>query len=309
MHVARADRTFALPPLNRALARHLVERTSAGRDLAALGTRGEGRDALPGDGQTVAAAGSSEKAFDGVVSTLVRLSQIAVDQGAIVELEIDPLLAGHDAVVAACARIRVRAGMPPGEERLSIRPYPRELEGSIELRDGRRLPIRPIRPEDEPRLQEAFEHLTPEDVRLRFFSPLRVLHHDLAAQLTQIDYDRAMAFVVLEPPGDAASGILGVARLTADPDSERAEYAVTVRSDWQGRGLGHALIHKILDYGRAKGLRELFGHVLRDNQSMLALSRELGFTVKSSSEGPDILHVSLLLDREPEDGSRPSERS
>ena len=233
--------------------------------------------------------------MDAVASTLVRVSQIAIDHGAVVELEIDPLYAGTNGMVASAARVRVASGLAPGEERLAIRPYPRELESSIELRDGQRLPIRPIRPEDEPRLQEAFLRLTPEDVRLRFFSPLRVLHHDFAAQLTQIDYDRAMAFVVLEQPGDDASSIVGVARLTADPDRERAEYAVTVRSDWQGRGLGYALMRKMIDYARAKGIRELFGYVLRENETMLAMSRELGFTVTGSDEGPGVLRVSLAL--------------
>ena len=257
---------MALPPLNRALARHVVEHSRVGALL-------ESRDP----------SGSS---FDAVASTLVRVSQIAIDHGAVVELEIDPLFAGPTGVVAGAARVRVVPGLPPGEERLAIRPYPRELEGSIELRYGHRLPIRPIRPEDEPRLQEAFLRITPEDVRLRFFSPLRVLHHDFAAQLAQIDYDRAMAFVVLEEPGDEGSSIVGVARLNADPDRERAEYAVTVRSDWQGRGLGYALMRKMIDYARSKGIRELFGYVLRENESMLAMSRELGFTVRARTRGP-----------------------
>ena len=269
------DRALALPPLNRVLARHVLEHARVGALLAS-------RDP----------SGSS---LDAVASTLVRVSQIAIDHGAVVELEIDPLYAVPTGVAAGATRVRVAAGLPPGEERLAIRPYPRELESSIELRDGQRLPIRPMRPEDEPRLQEAFLRLTPEDVRLRFFSPLRVLHHDFAAQLVQIDYDRAMAFVVLEEPGDDGSSIVGVGRLTADPDREHAEYAVTVRSDWQGRGLGHALIRKLIDYARAKGIRELFGYVLRENETMLALSRKLGFTVRGSDEGPGVMRVSLVL--------------
>ncbi len=269
------DRTLALPPLNSALARHVVVHARLGELLT-------NRDP----------SGSS---LDAVASTLVRVSQIAIDHGAVVELEIDPLYAGPTGVVVGAARVRVAAGLPPGEERLAIRPYPRELESSIELRSGQRLPIRPMRPEDEPRLQEAFLQLTAEDVRLRFFSPLRVLHHDFAAQLVQIDYDRAMAFVVLEEPGDDGSSIVGVGRMSADPDRDGAEYAVTVRSDWQGRGLGYALMRKMIDYARAKGIRELFGYVLRENETMLAMSRKLGFTVKGSDEGPGVMRVSLAL--------------
>jgi acetyltransferase len=275
---ASGDRAIALPPLNSALARHLIERTRVGRGLEAHGTDGE-----------------SAAALQAIAATLVRVSQIAVDHGSVVELEIDPLIVDGGGARALRARVRVSAGMPRGEERLAIRPYPRELEGEIELRDGQRLPMRPIRPEDEPRLLEAFEHLSPEDVRLRFFSPLRVLHHDFAAQLTNIDYDRAMAFVVLEPPGDETSAIVGTARLTADADNERAEYAVTVRTDWQGRGLGYALMKRTIDYARDRGLHELFGLVLRDNLAMLSMNRELGFRVTGSNEGPDILRVSLDL--------------
>jgi acetyltransferase len=229
------------------------------------------------------------------VSTLERLSRIAVDHGAIVELELDPLLVDRGGATATAARARVAPGLPPAADRLAIRPYPRELEGTLELRDGSRLPIRPMTPEDEPRIQDAFLRLTPEDVRLRFFSPLRVLHHDLAAQLVNIDYDRAMAFVAFEPPGDERSSVVATGRLAADPDRQRAEYAVTVRSDWQGRGVGRALMLKLIDYARSRGIRELFGYVLRENATMLAVSRRLGFTVRGSDEGPGVLRVSLAL--------------
>jgi acetyltransferase len=293
------DRVLALPPLNHALARHLIERSG----IAPLTSD---RD---DPGAAIAIA-------DAVASTLVRLAQIAVDHGPIVELALDPLLVDRAGVTVTAARARIAPGLPPAAERLAIRPYPRELEGTIELRDGHRLAIRPIMPEDEPRLQEAFLRLTPEDVRLRFFAPLRLLHHDLAAQLAQIDYDRAMAFVVLAPEdahldaagvegdprddpraaaAESGSGIVGVARLTADPDRDHAEYAVTVRSDWQGRGLGYALMQKMIEYARSRGIRELFGYVLRENDTMVAMSRELGFKVSGSDEGPGVLRVSLTL--------------
>jgi len=140
-------------------------------------------------------------------------------------------------VIALDARIVVRK--PTGRERaarFAIRPYPVELECEVTHRDERFF-IRPIRPDDEPLIQAFTKRLTPEDVRMRFFGPLRELSHEMAARLTQIDYDREMAFLLLD-----GKELLGVGRLAADPDFEQAEFALVVASDRQGHGYGRLLL-------------------------------------------------------------------
>src|SRR5260221_3218629 len=130
---------------------------------------------------------------------MIRLSELIADVGEIAELDINPLLVDAEGVVALDARIVVRRPAK-GEERaarFAIRPYPVELERSIEHR-RERLKLRPIRPDDEAMLQRFIRHLTPEDIRLRFFGPMREMTHEMAARLTQIDYDREMAFLLLD---------------------------------------------------------------------------------------------------------------
>ena len=216
------DKALALPPLDPVLAEDALSRTRVDRLLRGY------RDRAPADREAVGAA-------------MVRLSQLIADVGEIAELDINPLLADADGVIALDARIVV-SQPKKGQERaarFAIRPYPVELEGEID-HDGERLRIRPIRPDDEPRLQEFTRRLTPEDVRMRFFGPMRELSHELAARLTQIDYDREMAFVLLD--GDE---MVGVGRLVADPDFQQAEFALTVASDRQGRGYGELLLRHV----------------------------------------------------------------
>ena len=273
-----ADRALALPPLNLNLARELMARTRVFRLLQGY------RDRKPA-------------ALERIAFALVRLSQLIADQEAIVELDINPLLADAAVVIALDARIRVRAGAPArGPARLAIRPYPRELESEVEIAGLGRLRLRPIRPEDESALRAAFHKLRPEDVRSRFFAPMTELSREMAARLTQIDYDREMALVLeLAGTGARASEIAGVVRIAADPDGERAEFAVIVRSDLKRRGLGLKLMERIIAYARQRGIRELFGDILGDNAAMLALARQLGFAVTTLSVERDILRASLRL--------------
>jgi acetyltransferase len=137
--------------------------------------------------------------------------------------------------------------------------------------------LRPVRPEDEPAFVRAFARLSPRTVRLRFFAPLKEMSHALAARLTQIDYEREMALLLTD--ADGAGDILGVVRLMADPDNSRAEFAIVVRDDMAGQGLGTLLMQKIVAYGRGRGIREIFGDVLAENETMLDLCRRLGFAV------------------------------
>ena len=130
---------------------------------------------------------------------------------------------------------------------------------------------------------------------MRFFAPLKTLSHQTSARLTQIDYDREMALALIEPgPPGAAEG-LGVARIAADPDFESAEFAVTVRSDHAGRGLGRLLMSKIIDYGRRRGLKTMFGIVMADNQRMLALGKKLGFKATRGRDDPHTVRLELEL--------------
>jgi acetyltransferase len=278
------DRALGLPPLNMKLARDLMERTRIFKQLEGYRSR------PPAD-------------LDAIALTMVKISQLVIDVGEIAEIDINPLLADEFGVMALDARVRVRrvaeAERPMLQHRFAIRPYPVELVGAVTLRDGTKLRVRPVRPEDEPAFQSAFAKLKHEDIRMRFFAHMKTLPHDLAARLTQIDYDREMAFVAFAGPaegGEQEEGeVVGVVRLMADPDNQRGEYAVIVRSDFQNRGLGHALMHYVIDYAKTRGISEIYGYVLEDNAPMLKLCRELGFTAANVPDEVGVVAVNLRL--------------
>ena len=273
-----ADKALALPPLNLNLAREMMSRTRVYRLLQGY------RDRPPA-------------ALDAIALSLLRLSQLVCDLDEVVELDINPLLADAKGVVALDARVKVRpARGVSAQARLAIRPYPRELEERVEFAKFGAMRLRPVRPEDEPAFHRAFERLSPEDIRMRFFAPLRRLSHEMAARLTQIDYDREMAFVLETPPADGARAeICGVARLACDPDGKRGEFAVIVRSDLKGHGMGAFLMRKIIDYARSRGVEELFGDVLQENAAMRQLCLDLGFALDELPETSAILRATLKL--------------
>jgi acetyltransferase len=215
--------------------------------------------------------GKPPAAMDAVAEVLIRVGQLAADHPEIRELDINPLLADAAGVVALDARIRIAPALTTGAARLAIAPYPKDLETLAPLRDGTAVQVRPARPEDEPLVQDLASHMSPEDLRLRFFAPIRGLTHALAARLTQIDYNREMALLALQ------DGIaVGIAHFFADPDRERAEYAIAVRTDHKGRGIGYLLMSRLIDVARQCGIGELFGEVLRENDRMLEMCRTLG---------------------------------
>ena len=271
-----ADRALALPPLNMRLAYDLMAQTRAYRLLRGY------RDRPAAD-------------LDAIALVLLKVAQLAADFAEVTELDINPLLADEHGVIALDARIRVAQTGKRAEERLAIRPYPKELEEEISLADGRGLWLRPIRPEDEPALIAWFHKLSLEAVRLRFFAPLKELTHQAAARLTQIDYDREMAFVLVEHGSPGAAELYAVGRIAADPDNEQAEFALTVRDDVAGRGLGTLLMHRLIDHARRRGVREIFGHVLRENRRMLGICRRLGFREEADPETPWVTVVRLAL--------------
>ena len=269
------DRAIALPPLNLNLARELVGRTRVARLLGGFrGVPPIDRDALE--------------------LALVKVAQIAVDLPEVVELDVNPLVADASGVLALDARIRIQRA--DRADRLAIRPYPRELEETVSLRDGRSVRLRPIRPEDEPSYLAFFTRLSPEDLRFRFFNLVRAMPHSQLARYTQIDYDREMAFIATAEGPDGAPQTLGVVNAVATPGGAEAEFAIQVRTDLKGKGLGHALLAKMIRYCRARGLRTLVGQVLPDNRAMLDLAHALGFESRFSREDAAV-EVRLALDR------------
>ena len=259
------------------LARELISRTRISKLLA--GYRDQPRADL-----------------DAIELTLIQISHLIIDLPEIVELDINPLLADDKGVVALDARIAIQPATLSGAERLAIRPYPQELEESIALPSGRKLLIRPIRPEDEPAHYELFKHFTPDDIHFRFFGMVKQFPHSEMARFTQIDYDREMAFVATGENEPGKSETLGVVRAIAEPNNQSGEFAIIVSSDLKGQGLGRALLEKIIRYCQAKGLQELVGEVLADNQAMLNLAQSLGFERHSTTES-EIIQVKLQLQK------------
>ncbi|HYC03302.1 MAG TPA: bifunctional acetate--CoA ligase family protein/GNAT family N-acetyltransferase [Azospirillaceae bacterium] len=267
------DKALALPPLNLNLAREMMCRTRVARLLAGY------RNHPPAD-------------LGAIALTLVKISQLVTDLPEVAELDINPLFADETGVLALDARIRIAEPKLPGTKRMAIRAYPKRLEETVHLQDGHDFLVRPIRPEDEPLIHEMIGRTSIDDIRLRFFAPMRRLPHAMAARLTQIDYDREMALVAIARDAETGSdAIHGVVRITADPDNEKAEYAVLVRSDMKGKGLGRLLMTRILDYARSRGIKEVFGEVLRENRNMLQLCRDLGFRRQEHPDDPGIVEV------------------
>ncbi|WP_372525118.1 bifunctional acetate--CoA ligase family protein/GNAT family N-acetyltransferase [Piscinibacter sp.] len=270
-----ADRAVALPPLNEPLARALVSRTRVSRLLDGW------RDTPPADRGALHAV-------------LLAVSQLLVDVPELAELDINPLLVNHEGAIALDARIRVSAAGPAGAANFAVLPYPSQLVETIEWQ-GRRLTLRPIRPEDEAQHLEFLTHLDPEDIRMRVFYSRRSIERSELARLTQIDYAREMAFIALAPGPDGAEQTLGVVRALADPDNIDAEFGIVVRSELKGGGLGLMLMNKMINYLRGHGTRRLVATVLRENDRMLALARDLRFEESATDPASGTREIFLTL--------------
>jgi len=273
-----SDKALALPPLDLELARNLIARTRVARILKAY--------------RNVPAA--DERAIE---LLLVKLAQLVADFPEIREIDLNPVLADETGVIAVDARVSIAPAekLRPGafgNPRFAIRPYPTELERHLRLRDGTAVLVRPVRPEDEPLYPPFFAAVTPGDLRLRFFAPVKDFSHAFIARFTQIDYARAMAFIAIE---ESTGDMLGVVRVHADANYETGEYAILVRSDLKGRGLGWMLMQLIIEYARGEGLRCIQGQVLQENMTMLDMCRELGFQIASDPQEPSSLIVTLPL--------------
>jgi acetyltransferase len=272
---ALAHPAIALPPLNLTLARHLIADSGVPASL-------DGEDGRPAVD------------LDELALAIVKVAQMAGELDSLAGLAIDPLYAGTDGVVAGACRVWVERCDLPAAKRLAIKPYPVELEKTIATRGGRDLLLRPIRPEDAPALQAFVRRMSPADIRMRFFSQIRELDDPFAARLTQLDYDREIALIAVDP-AQSSTDIWGVVRVYADADRNEAEYAVTVRSDLKGHGLGRRLMEEIIAYCHQRGIGEIWGQVLAANDAMLGLVRLLGFTVGTDPDDRQLMRVRLAL--------------
>jgi acetyltransferase len=269
------DKALALPPLDLRLAAELIERTQVGRRLATeIG---------------------GEKAPDAAALTLVKLAQLAADIPEIRELDLNPMVVDSTEIMVldgSALIATVPASRDQSHPRFAIKPYPKELETLLNLRDGSAVRVRPVRPEDEILYDDFLGAITDEDLRLRFFAPIRARDHALIARLTQLDYARAMALAAIEP---ATGVLLGVVRLHLNADRDAGEYAILLRSNLKGRGLGWELMRLIIQYARGEGVKRISGQVLAENTTMLAMCRDLGFSLAPDRDDPGVTLVTLDL--------------
>jgi len=259
------DKEMGLPPLNRALARRLMEPTKAYTLLKGF------RNIPPAD-MTL---------FEQLI---VCLSHLLVDFPEIAELDMNPVIVKGGKPCAVDARVLVEKSATRSPHHLVISPYPEQYEFTEVTAEGLEIFIRPIKPEDTPMLLDLFDSLSLKSRYYRFFNPIRSLSHDLIVQLTQIDYDRHIALVALNKVGDEER-MLGVARVIAGADRSAAEFSVAVGDPWQGKGVGKKLLQKSIQVGKAYGIQTIHGTVLAENTQMLSLARELGFRVSGGESG------------------------
>ncbi|WMJ70966.1 bifunctional acetate--CoA ligase family protein/GNAT family N-acetyltransferase [Stenotrophomonas sp. 24(2023)] len=269
------DKALALPPLDLRLAHELIGQTRVSRILKAYG------DVPAADERAVALA-------------LVKLAQLAADIPEVRTLDINPLLVDRDGILALDARVAVAPSRMlhkgRGHPRFAVFPYPKEWERTLQLSDGSRAFVRPVRPEDDALFRAFFARVSDEDLRLRFFQSVKHFSHEFIARLTQLDYARSIALVAIDPRnGD----MLGAVRLHADADYQRGEYGILIRSDLKGHGIGWRLMTIMIEYAKWLGLDVVEGQVLRENSTMLAMCQSLGFTTKLDPDDPTVMVVTL----------------
>ena len=275
------DTAVALPPLDDVLADDLISRTRISHLLEGF------RDQKPANRTALRKA-------------ILAVSQIVADLPCITAMDINPLLADAEGVIALDVRIEIN---PERVEQLgpnpsfAIRPYPAEWETTLNFDHGTYL-VRPIRPTDVNLYPAFLEKMTAEDLRLRFLGYRKFFPTSMLVRLTQLDYDREMAFVAL----DISSGELcGIARLSADPDHEVAEYGLVIRSDLKGKGLGWALLKHLIAYSTADGIRQIEGIIARENSAMLTMCRELGFKLRRDPDEGGLVIATLDLSKSGQD--------
>ena len=272
-----ADRAIGLPPLNRFLARRMVDDTRAARMLDEFrGKPAANRDAL--------------------AEVLMRLSDIVCELPGVEELDINPLIVDEHCAKAVDARIVVRRVSAAAREysHMAIHPYPRKLVDRHVMADGTAVTIRPIRPEDAAMERDFVDNLSDRSRYLRFMYFLKSITPQMVSRFTQIDYDREMALVALTRD-EGAERQIAVGRYSIYPDGRGCEFAIVVADDWHGRGLATELLKRLIDIARDRRLDYMDGVVLRENKGMIALARDLGFEQRPSPDDPQVVLMTLRL--------------
>ena len=259
------DRALGLPPLTTTLARRMMERTKI--HTALKGVRG--RDPVD---------------LAALEELMVRFSQLVVEQQWIKEIDINPLFASADDLIALDARVVLYEPEVTEEDlpKLAIRPYPSQYIGRYTSHDGNEYTIRPIRPEDEPQMVDFHESLSEESVYLRYFRAFNLsqrVEHERLTRICFIDYDRTMALVAVQPsPQTGEPQIVGIGRLSKAVGVPEGEFALLVSDEYQGQGLGTVILKRLLDIGRDEGLTTIHAFMLDENEGMRRICKNLGFT-------------------------------
>jgi len=274
---AAQDRAVTLPPLNRFLARDLMNRTRVVKLL------GEFRNRPAAD-------------FNALEQVLLRVSEMVCELPWIQELDINPLLVDENGALALDARIVIAPRAPSADRyaHMAIHPYPAHLVSTWQLPNGVDVIIRPIRPEDAELTQTFVRELSEETKYFRYMDAVRELSQAMLVRFTQIDYDREMALLAVTQV-DGKEVELGVARYAINPDGESCEFAVVVNDQWQKQGIGHKIMAVLMDIARAKGMRVMDGEVLKSNRRMIKLAESLGFKIEAHPEDDSVRYISRSL--------------
>jgi acetyltransferase len=290
------DFAIGLPPLNQTLARRLMEETKVYQLLKGY------RNMPP----------ANVKLLEEI---LVRFSQMLVDFPQLVEVDINPLLIDEKEAFILDARILIDKELAlkmfsprdyPGAcpSHLVICPYPKKYETLWRLKDGRMVLLRPIKPEDEPLWLEMFQNFSEESIRYRFFQIIKDTPHEVRVRYCNIDYDREMA-IVAELTENGRRRIVGVVRISLEPDRKTGEIAFIVADPWQGLGLGTKMVDYAIEVCRDMGVESLYAIMLPDNKRAINLTKKMGFTLKTMEDGTikGILNLKeemLIKSKEPE---------
>jgi len=265
----------ALPPLNMALARYLMIQGIKDKKIKIK-------------------RAAQEFDMDAVCLMLTRISQMLLDNPEIKDLDLNPVLVVADQVTILDSQIHLSSTTEGYFGQFAISPYPKQLEEQVQLKNGETVLLRPITAEDEARHQRFDAALTEEDRYKRYFSPRGKMSHEEMAMLTQIDYEREMAFIAVKIDEHKQQETLAVVRAVIDPDNIDAEFAMIVRSDLQGLGLGRLLLDKLIRYHRGKHTTYLTGMTMISNVGMASLAKKLGFEVQRDIE-EGVINMSLRL--------------